>query len=175
MRRDAGFTLLEVMVALTIVAIALSAMIVATGKDASDTAYLRDRSFAHWVAMNQINQMLGSREFPNPGRHDGSESLAGQEWFFDMDVERTQIAAIRRVDIKVRREESRSAPVLAQLSGFYEVIEPRPQTPEEEEQQQEQPDDESEEQEQEREPEPSSDELPDPLSDPLSEDPGIGP
>jgi general secretion pathway protein I len=167
MRRSssAGFTLLEVMVALTIVAIALSAMITATGKDASDTAYLRDRTFAHWVAMNQINQMLGSREFPNPGRHDGSESLAGKEWFFLIDVERTQVAAIRRIDIKVRGNESKSAPVLARLSGFYEVVEVRPQTEAAEpEEQQRQPDDEPQEQSEDV-PESSFDELPDPLSD----------
>ena len=62
--RVAGFTLLEVMVALTIVAIALSAMIAAAGKNSADVAYLRDKTFAHWVALNQISEMQARQKYP---------------------------------------------------------------------------------------------------------------
>ena len=121
-----GFTLLEVMVALLIVAIALSTMIVAAGKDASDIGYLRDKTFAHWVAMNRIAEMRASRQFPKPGRHDGSEIIGDHEWFYTMNVELTQVAKIRRVDISVRADEGKHSPVLDSVSAFY-ALEEKPE------------------------------------------------
>src|SRR5687768_14656041 len=116
-----GFTLLEVMVALAIIAIALSAMIVSAGRDAANVGYLRDKTFAHWTAMNVVAEMQARREFPNPGQHLGSETLAGREWFYVMDVEPTRIESMRRVDIVIRGSRSQRDPVLARLSSFYDV------------------------------------------------------
>jgi general secretion pathway protein I len=129
--RQHGFTLLEVMVALAIVAIALSASIVTAGKAASDVGYLRDKTFAHWVAMNVISEMRASRQFPKTGRHEGSEILGGHEWFYVTNVELTQVPKIRRVDITIRAGEEDRAPVLDSLSTFYAVEStPQNQSPE---------------------------------------------
>ena len=59
-----GFTLLEVLVALAVIAIALASIIKAVGTGAANASYLRDKTFAHWVAANRLAQMQIT-----PGRH----------------------------------------------------------------------------------------------------------
>lgn len=118
-RKPRGFTLLEVMVALAIIAIALSVMIAAAGHNASNIGYLRDKTFAHWVAMNRIAEMRAMRQFPRVGRHDGSEILGGHEWFYVMNVELTQVKKVKRVDVTVRADERNDSPTLETLSTFY--------------------------------------------------------
>jgi general secretion pathway protein I len=57
-RRVAGFTLLEVLVALAVLAIAMGAIINAATQSIASTAYLRDQTFASWVALNQVNEQI---------------------------------------------------------------------------------------------------------------------
>ncbi len=52
--RHRGFTLLEVLVALAVLAIAMAALIKTGGENTRSAAYLRDKTLAQWVAMNVI-------------------------------------------------------------------------------------------------------------------------
>lgn len=75
-----GFTLLEVMVALAVVALALGAIIESTGQGARNAAYLRDRTIAHWVATDVITEMQVAKDFAALGLRNGSRDMAGQTW-----------------------------------------------------------------------------------------------
>ena len=55
--RARGFTLVEVMVALAIVAIALPALLMALYQQIDDTAYLRDKTLAYMVAENKLAEI----------------------------------------------------------------------------------------------------------------------
>ncbi|HEX2238999.1 MAG TPA: type II secretion system minor pseudopilin GspI, partial [Gammaproteobacteria bacterium] len=57
MKTVRGFTLLEVLVALAVIAIALASIIKVVGTGAANAGYLRDKTFAHWVAANRLVQM----------------------------------------------------------------------------------------------------------------------
>lgn len=57
MRRNDGFTLLEVMIALAVLAIALAAVIDKSIEAGANVSYLRDRTLAHWVAENRLAEM----------------------------------------------------------------------------------------------------------------------
>jgi len=83
-RRNArGFTLLEVLVALAVLALALAAGIKAAGSNIDNAAYLRDRTLAHWVAMNKLTEMQVFNKFPTAGSTErGSLLLAGSEWYW---------------------------------------------------------------------------------------------
>jgi len=78
-----GFTLLEVLVALAVLALALAAGIKAAGSNIDNAAYLRDRTLAHWVAMNKLTEMQVFNKFPTAGSSEhGSLLLAGSEWYW---------------------------------------------------------------------------------------------
>lgn len=117
----AGFTLLEVMVALTIVAIALGAILSTSAKDTSNLSYLRDKTLAHWVAMNQINLLRATREFPEGKNIEGVEFMADKNWYYHYEIKDTPIPQVRRVDMEVRAEDADDAPILATASAFFDI------------------------------------------------------
>lgn len=116
--RSAGFTLIEVVLALAVLALALAAIIQASGSAARNVAYLQDKTFAHWVAQNRMNALRLAREWPAPGTSEGSERMADRAWRWEIKVSNTPEAQLRRVDIRVRREGDPAETSLALLTGF---------------------------------------------------------
>lgn len=114
-----GFTLLEVLVATSVIAIALAAIIRLTTMSSANLTHLRDKTFAHWVAMNQMAELQAKEGYPAIGRSSGEEEMAGREWFWTMEVQKTPDEDLRRVEINVHKEQSRDAPSLTILTGFF--------------------------------------------------------
>jgi general secretion pathway protein I len=130
MRRRAdphrGFTLIEVMVALAIVAIAVPALLFTLDQQIDGTAYLRDRSLAQVVAANRLSELRlalrgGGRTFT--GSLSGSESLAGRDWYWRMNRTDTQVPQFVRVEIAVSEREGEDVPRLYTLVAFMTVEE----------------------------------------------------
>jgi len=107
-----GFTLLEVLVAMTILALALGAIIRAGGESAANVSYLRDKTVASWVAENQIVERLLQDEWPPVARTNGSEEMAGQEWRWEIDVSETSDEDLRRIDVAVALDTPDAEPVV---------------------------------------------------------------
>jgi len=107
-----GFTLLEVMVAMTILALALGAMIRAGGDSAANVSYLRDKTVASWVAENQIVERLLQDEWPPVTRTNGSEEMAGQEWRWEIEVSETSDEDLRRIDVAVAPDTPDAEPIV---------------------------------------------------------------
>lgn len=103
-RRSGGFTLLEVLVALAVVAIALSAILTSSGRNVNAAASLRDRTVAMWVAENRLAEVRLEAGWPDTGRTRGQVEMAGRDWFWTMRVEETQDEDLRRVELEVARE-----------------------------------------------------------------------
>jgi len=116
--RQAGFTLIEVLAALAVLALALSAIIKATGENAVNAAYLRDKTLAHWVAMNRLAEIRLAGAWPDTGGSNGSEEMAGREWFWQLQVQATPNPDMRRLDIDVRYDDSGDESRLVSLSAF---------------------------------------------------------
>ncbi len=106
----AGFTLLEILVALAIVAIALTAVVAETGQHVNSTIHMRDRTLAHWVAMNRVTEQLAAEQWPSVGVSNGVAELADREWFWTMTVAPTPDDTIRRIDVEVRGDRERANP-----------------------------------------------------------------
>ncbi len=89
-RQHAGFTLIEVMVALTIIAISLGALLSTSGAQANSVGYLKQKTLAHWVAVNELTQILISKEFPDLGDKKGSTSMANHDWYWIRTTKKTE-------------------------------------------------------------------------------------
>ncbi len=122
--RRAGFSLVEVLVALTVLAIALAAVTKTASESAGNAAYLRDKTFADWVAMNRITELYALNQWPTIGQSTGDASMGGHEWAWTMQVSDTPDEDIRRVEIEVRRNAADADPVLTRVAFL-----PRPKAP----------------------------------------------
>lgn len=110
-----GFTLVEVMVALAIVALALPALLVALSRQVDATGYLRDKSLAQMVAANKLAELRilsRARESLLEGSDSGVSEMAGRDWHWWLESQPTEVPAFYRVEIDVALDEQdRSAPL----------------------------------------------------------------
>jgi general secretion pathway protein I len=97
-----GFTLIEVLVALIIVAVGMAAVLAALTSAADTTAYLRDKSFAEWVAMNRISELRLQIQQVSPGKTSGDVEFAGRRWRWEQEVTKLEIEGVNRIDVRVR-------------------------------------------------------------------------
>ena len=104
-RRSRGFTLIEVLVALAIVAIGMAALMSALTSSASTTVFLRDKTLAEWVALNQIESMRLALQRPQKGEKDGDAEMAGRKWKWHQEVMETEVKGIMRIDVSVKPSE----------------------------------------------------------------------
>ena len=100
-QRGAGFTLIEIMVALAILAIAVAAVVATVSGHVSNAAYLRDRTLAHWVAMNKVAELQVDGDWPATGTQDGESLMADREWSWRVKVSATDDDDVRRLDVNV--------------------------------------------------------------------------
>ena len=102
MRRSAGFTLVEVLVALAIVAIGMAAVLGTLSTSANTISYLRDKTFAQWLALNKIANLRLSGQMTHTGNSDGDTDYAGRKWHWRQEVNATEIPGVSRIDVRVR-------------------------------------------------------------------------
>jgi type II secretion system protein I len=117
--RMRGFTLIEVLAALIIVSLGMLGVITAVGQTASNTTYLRDKSIAHWVAMNRLTEARLQRAAPKIDKTSDEVEMGGRRWRWTMEVTQTPVESIRRIDVNVRPLEADEKTSMAFVSGFY--------------------------------------------------------
>ena len=118
-KRLAGFTLIEVIVALVVIALGMLGVIQAVSQTASNTGYLRDKTVAHWIGMNRLTAVRLQKTAPAIDKSSDEVEMAGRRWKWTMNVTQTPVESIRRIDISVRPEEAKEGASLASVSGFY--------------------------------------------------------
>lgn len=118
-----GFTLIEVMAALIIVSLGMLAVITAVTETASNSAYLREKSVAHWVAMNRITEMRLAPQAPSIGDSSGEVEMAGKRWRWKAQVAQIQLPSVLRIDVSVApigdAKTSDDENQYATITGFY--------------------------------------------------------
>lgn len=93
-----GFTLLEVLVALAIVAISLAAGLRAAGVLTDNAGRLADVTAAQWCADNELTALRLARAFPGVGDADFSCSQLGRTYAGKLVIRPTPNPNFRRVD-----------------------------------------------------------------------------
>lgn len=96
-----GFTLLEVLVALAIIAIALTALIRTTGQSADTTDAMEQRIRGQWLAQNQLALAQASQAWPEPGDTTGESTMSGRTYTWRQRVLATPNPNFRKLEITV--------------------------------------------------------------------------
>ena len=112
-----GFTLVEVLIALAIIAISLGAILNTSGNQASQAAYLKQKTIAHWVAMNELTQLQLSDEFPSTGESTGVTEMNNTEWHWIRKTIKTEDDDARQVEFTVYADAAHERN-LTRLIGF---------------------------------------------------------
>ena len=107
--RRGGFTLVEVLVALVIVAAGAAAVLSALTTAAASTTYLREKTFAQWIAGNRIAEARVALAPPQDGDTEGDLEFAGQRWQWRQEIKQGEIPGLRRIDVRVRPAGSTAA------------------------------------------------------------------
>lgn len=123
MNKDTGFSLLEVLVALAVVGIALSAAMSATSRSADNLSVLERRTLATWVAENQITNLRLElmRNLELPGDLSGEERMAGRNWYWSAKVETTDDEMVNRMILSVSQN-SDMRTIDAEVLTYYPVL-----------------------------------------------------
>jgi len=116
--RPGGFTLIEVMVALTILAVAFSAGYRALGQSTNNADLLKRRALAQWVAQNQLAMMQLNPVSAASGI--GEQRQAGIDFVWQATLAPTPNPAFRKVDIAVADKSERDYQ-LARLSAYLSL------------------------------------------------------
>ena len=117
-KKQKGFTLIEVMIALLVLGLALAALIRTSGGASANTAWMQDKTFAHWVAMNQLTEMQINKDWPKPGQKKDTTEMVDREWEWEATISNTADPELRRVDIRIWRADSSEDEHLTLLTGF---------------------------------------------------------
>ena len=100
-RRARGFTLVEILVALAILTIALSAMIRETAHAIGVSSALRDRTVALWIVQDIVATHRIRADWPRSGKASGTREMAGRTWEWREAVAGTADRRFQRVDVSV--------------------------------------------------------------------------
>lgn len=125
MKSSRGFTLVEVLVSLIIVALGMGALLATLTSAADSTNYLRDKTFASWIALNRIAEQRLRGVMPDVGDSDGEIEYANRKWRWQQNVTNVDIPGLVRIDVSVRADlpappgaSSDERPWLVTMSGI---------------------------------------------------------
>jgi len=100
--QQGGFTLIEVMLAMAVFAIAGVALVSTTETHFRNIHHLETKMMANWVASNQLVEAKLTKSWPLKNNKKGKEELAGREWFWTQKVVKTNDQNMSAVVIEVR-------------------------------------------------------------------------
>lgn len=97
-----GFSLLEVIIAIAVLAFAMTALVEGAGRGAFNANYLKEKTLAHWVALNKIAEYQLQPTWPSVGLQKGTYDMANFDWRWEARVTETEDKNVRRLEMDVR-------------------------------------------------------------------------
>lgn len=114
--RSAGFTLVEVMVALAVAGLSLAAVAASIGQMVDAASVIQERTYASWIAQNKIAELRLTNELPEVSTTSGEVDYAGLEWAWRATISETGVENLFRVDVEVSF--AGSDDVIRTVTGF---------------------------------------------------------
>lgn len=96
-----GFTLIEVMVALTIVAFSLTAVGASMSQMIDAATTMRDRTYASWIAQNKITEIRLANTIPDVGTSSGEIEFGNTNWEWNVAISESGIENFMRIDVSI--------------------------------------------------------------------------
>ena len=112
-----GFTLIEILVALALLAVALAAGMRALAQGADGASTLKARTLALWVAQNRLAAVQIAPDALVAGESRGDAVQAGMAFVWTVKVSPTPNPAFQRIDIAVAERDIPTY-LLARLTGY---------------------------------------------------------
>ena len=101
-RTASGFTLIEVLLALAVIAIALTALLKATSQNTVFTNRIKDKSIGHWVAMQGVAAIqLGLVHLTANQESTQTTTMAGRTWYWRAIITPTSLKHMHKISIRV--------------------------------------------------------------------------
>jgi general secretion pathway protein I len=121
--RARAFTLLEVLVALAIIGLVLPPLLINAAERIHGLKIMEEKIVANLVAQNRLalyrlNARLGGNRPPR--REDGTDIMAGRDWFWEAETEQTEVEGYFRIEIRVATEKDLAQPK-ARVSAYLGV------------------------------------------------------
>jgi len=114
--RACGFTLVEVLVAIAILAIGVSALVSASGASAHRSKLLSDREFGRWIAANHLNTIQAMPGSPDVGTSNTEVEMMNRKWYVRTRTRKEDLDLLR-LDIEVRLTQDSDSYIYS-VTGF---------------------------------------------------------
>ena len=114
--RTAGFTLVEVMVALAIAGLSLAAVAASISQMVDAGSAMKERTYASWIAQNKIAELRLANVVPEVSTTNGELQYAALEWAWRATISETGVENLFRVDVAVSY--AGSDDIIRTVTGF---------------------------------------------------------
>lgn len=107
LQKQAGFTLIEVLLALSIIAIALTALLKASAQNVSNTQRIKEKTISHWIAMQGVSMIQLGLLNVNPSQDlTQITTMLGQRWYWRAKVSQTPLKSMQQITITVSKNQA---------------------------------------------------------------------
>lgn len=116
-RKQTGFTLVEMLLALAVFAYAASSILAVLGQTAKNLSEIETMTFASWIANDRLTELQVDATWPPKDKEKGERELAGKQWFWLQRVEKTEDPNLRKVEVQIRTDRASQSSIYT-LSTF---------------------------------------------------------
>lgn len=116
-QRHSGFTLIEVLLALSVIAIALTALLKAIAQNVENTRRIKEKTVSHWVAMQGVAMIqLNLLQINQSQETTQDTTMLNEHWYWRAKVSATEMEHIQKITILVSPD--KAGPFREELQAF---------------------------------------------------------